>query len=178
MTGYYLMLVSARAERQTNWYKIRREISKQNSEDLPAITNDFLFHHRCAVLIYWSLRLLSSFVYFIFCSVILMYNEGVIQDRFVSNRYLVTVHQLLPLRLALHWRPGQPQLSLIGLLSLLSAYLLRLEGNQTREAGRDKATEDWARAQTTSSLTPSSYVGFIKDSKEESQQKKERRWMK
>ena len=26
--------------------------SKQNSEDLPAITNDFLFHHRCAVLIY------------------------------------------------------------------------------------------------------------------------------
>ena len=36
-------------------------------------------------------------------------------------------------------------------ISLLSAYLLRLEGNQTREAGRDKATEDWARAQTTSS---------------------------
>ena len=118
----------------TSGDKIRREISKQNSEDLPAITNDFLFHHRCAVLIYWSLRLLSSFVYFIFCSVILMYNEGVIQDRFVSNRYLVTVHQLLtylqllPLRLALHWRPGQPQLSLIGLLSLLLSYLSASKG--------------------------------------------------
>ena len=30
----------------------------------------------------------------IFCFA-LLYNEGVIQDRFVSNRYLVTVHQLL-----------------------------------------------------------------------------------
>jgi len=65
-------------------------------------------------------------------------------------------------------------ISLIGLLSLLSAYLLRLEGNQTREAGRDKATEDWARAQTTSSLTPSSLSCSQRIEQEEEGEKRDK----